>query len=53
MRRNGWRVAAILLPVPGVTQSLVRALSDDLAVGESVAPALPPTQGTPVAWRLP
>ncbi len=50
---DGWRVEAILLPVPGVTQSLVRALSGDLAVGDSVAPRLPPTQGTPVAWRLP
>jgi hypothetical protein len=50
---GAWRVEALLLPAPDISQSTVRALSGDLAVGHSVEQGGSQTAGAPVAWRLP
>jgi len=50
---DGWYLEARLLPVPEVSQSFVRSLSGDLAVGHSINQGGFLTPGAPVAWRLP
>lgn len=50
---GAWRVETLLLPAPGISQSHVRALSGNLAVGHSVNQGGFSTAGAPVAWRLP